>query len=70
MSEPLSTLTWREIQDQWDKGVIGKGEALDYLGDLLGLIALRAPELLDESTQAYGHAGDERSLPATERADL
>ena len=70
MSESFSTLTWRVIQDQLDKGVLPQGEALDYLGDLLGLIALRAPELLDETTRAYGQPASEGGLPPTENADL
>lgn len=72
MAEPerIPTLTWREVQDQWDKGVLSEGEAHDYLGDLLSLIALRAPELLDETNPAYGQTDTLGSLPATEAADL
>lgn len=68
--EPYRTVTWREVQDQWDKGALSDGEAHDYLGDLLSLIALRAPELLGETTRDYGQAGDAGSLPPTEKADL
>ena len=69
-SERILTLTWREVQDQWDKGVLSPGEAHDYLGDLLSLVAARAPELLDETNRAYGQTGAPGSLPATETADL
>jgi hypothetical protein len=68
--EPLPPLTWREVQDQWDKGVLPAGAAHDYLGDLLSLVALRAPELLDEANQVYGQTGASGNLPATEAADL
>jgi hypothetical protein len=68
--EQIQTLTWREIQDQWDKGVLADGDAHDYLGDLLSLIAVQAPQLLDETTQAYGPVTTESGLPATETADL
>jgi len=68
--EPVRTVTWRDVQDQWDKGVLPEGRAHDYLGDLLSLIALRAPELLSESTPDYSGAGDGEGLPPTETADL
>jgi hypothetical protein len=68
--EQVQMLTWREIQDRWDKGVLSDGEAHDYLGDLLSLIAIQAPQLLDETTQAYGSVESASGLPATETADL
>ena len=69
--EQFQMLTWREIQDRWDKGVLSDGEALEYLGDLLQLIALQAPQLLDEATKVYYRPGaDDEALPPTERADL
>lgn len=69
-TESFPTLTWREVQDQWDKGVLPEGVAHDYLGDLLSLIALRAPALLDEVNKAYSQTGTGGTLPPTERADL